>query len=183
MTMTSAGRIRLTPKQFGVTNALVTFAAMSFLVWMVYFHEGSGGASRASLLPLANAILNGTSAVLISGGLWAIKRRRRTLHKNLMLAAFAASTLFLVNYIYYHFSHGDTPFLGQGAVRPVYFSVLISHILLSMVTFPLILTSVYLGLSDRLVTHRRVSRWTWAGWMYVSVTGVAIYLMLHVIEW
>ncbi len=183
MTMTSAGRIRLTPKQFGVTNALVTFTAMSFLVWVVYFHEGSGSASRAASLPLINAILNGTSAVLISVGLWAIKQQRRTLHMRLMLAAFASSALFLVNYIYYHFSHGDTRFTGQGVVRPIYFSVLISHVLLSVVTFPMILTSLYLGLSNRLVTHRRVSKWTWAGWMYVSVTGVTIYLMLHVMEW
>jgi putative membrane protein len=172
----------LTPKQFGTTNALVTLAAMSFLVWLVYFHEGNGSVPRAASLPLINAILNGTSAVLISVGLWAIRQRKRTLHMQLMFAAFASSTLFLVNYIYYHFSHGDTHFAGQGVVRPIYFAVLISHVLLSMVTFPMILTSFYLGLSNRLVTHRRLSRWTWAAWMYVSVTGVVVYFMLHVIR-
>ena len=175
--------INLTPRQFVAANALVTLAAMSFLVWVVYFHEGNGSASRAASLPLINAILNGTSAVLISVGLWAIKQRRRTLHMRLMLAAFASSALFLVNYIYYHFSQGDTQFPGQGVVRPIYFSLLISHVLLSVVTFPMILTSFYLGLSNRLVTHRRVSKWTWAGWMYVSVTGVLVYFMLHVIRW
>ncbi len=180
--MSSSRPINLTPKQFGVTNALVTLSAMSFLVWVIYFHEGVDGTSRASV-PVINAILNGTSAVLISLGLWAIKQRKRTLHMRLMLAAFASSALFLVNYVYYHFSHGDTHFVGQGVVRPVYFSVLISHVLLSMVTFPMILTSLYLGLSDRLVTHRRLSKWTWAGWMYVSVTGVMVYFMLHVIRW
>jgi putative membrane protein len=112
-------------------------------------------------------------------GLWAIRQRKRTLHMQLMFAAFASSTLFLVNYIYYHFSHGDTHFAGQGVVRPIYFAVLISHVLLSMVTFPMILN---LGLSNRLVTHRRLSRWTWAAWMYVSVTGVVVYFMLHVIR-
>ncbi len=181
--MSSPRSIDLTPKQFGATNALVTLAAMSFLVWVIYFHEGDGGTSRAASLPLINAILNGTSAVLISMGLWAIKQRKRTLHMRLMIAAFASSALFLVNYIYYHFSHGDTHFAGQGAVRPIYFTVLISHVLLSVVTFPMILTSFYLGLSNRLVTHRRLSRWTWAGWMYVSVTGVVVYFMLHVIRW
>ncbi len=175
--------ISLTPKQFGAINAVVTLAAMSFLVWMIYFHEGDGSASRAASLPLINAILNGTSAVLISVGLWAIKQRKRTLHMQLMFAAFASSALFLVNYIYYHFSHGDTHFAGQGAVRPVYFALLISHVLLSMVTFPMILTSFYLGLSNRLAAHRRLSKWTWAAWMYVSVTGIAVYVMLHVVRW
>jgi putative membrane protein len=88
-----------------------------------------------------------------------------------------------VNYISYHYSHGDTLFAGQGVVRPIYFTLLISHILLSMLTFPMILTSFYLGLTDRIATHRRVSKWTWAGWMYVSVTGVVVYFMLHVIRW
>ncbi len=181
--MSSSRPISLTPKQFGAANALVTLAAMSFLVWLIYFHEGSGGVSRAASLPLINAILNGTSAVLISLGLWAIKQRKRRLHMQLMIAAFASSSLFLVNYIFYHFSHGDTLFAGQGVVRPIYFTLLISHVLLSMLTFPMILTSFYLGLTDRLVTHRRVSKWTWAGWMYVSVTGVVVYFMLHVIRW
>ncbi len=181
--MSSPRAMSLTPKQFGITNALVTLTAMSFLVWLVYFHEGNGSASRGALLPLINAILNGTSAGLISVGLWAIKQRKRTLHMQLMLAAFASSALFLVNYIYYHFSHGDTLFAGHGVVRPIYFAVLISHVLASVVTFPMILTSIYLGLSNRLVTHRRLSKWTWAGWMYVSVTGVVVYFMLHVIGW
>ena len=181
--MSSFRPIGLTPKQFGAINALVTLVAMSFLVWLVYFHEGTGAASRAASLPAINAILNGTSAALISVGRWAIKQRKRTLHMQLMFAAFASSALFLVNYIYYHFSHGDTHFVGQGVVRPIYFTVLVSHVLLSVVTFPMILTSFYLGLSNRLATHRRLSKWTWAGWMYVSVTGVAVYFMLHVIRW
>ena len=184
MTALSSPRlVNLTPRQFGAINALVTLTAMSFLVWLVYLHEGSGDTSSASLLPMVNAIMNGTSAALISLGRWAIRRGRRTLHMQLMLAAFAASALFLTNYVYYHFSHGDTHFMGQGIVRPAYFALLISHVVLSMLTFPMILTSLYLGLSDRIASHRRLSKWTWAGWLYVSVTGVAVYLMLHVIPW
>ena len=102
--MAASRAIHLTPKQFGATNAVVTLSAMSFLVWLVYFHEGNGAASQGPTLPLINAILNSTSAVLISVGLWAIKQRKRKLHMQLMLAAFASSALFLVNYIYYHFS-------------------------------------------------------------------------------
>ncbi len=181
--MPASPPLNLSPKQFGAANALVTGSAMGFLVWLIYFHEGNDGASRAASLPLINAILNGTSAVLICAGRLAIREGRRTLHMQLMFAGFAASALFLVNYVYYHFAQGDTPFAGQGVVRALYFAVLISHVLLSMVTFPMILTSFYLGLSDRIETHRRLSRWTWAGWMYVSVTGVAVYLMLHVMCW
>ncbi len=181
--MSASRTIHLTPKQFAATNALVSLAAISFLVWLIYFHEGGGSASRAASLPLINAILNGTSAVLISVGLWAIKQRRRTLHMQLMFAAFASSALFLANYVYYHFAHGDTHFAGQGVVRPIYFALLGSHVLLSMVTFPMILTSFYLALSNRLVAHRRLSKWTWAAWMYVSVTGIAVYVTLHVIRW
>ena len=173
----------LTPKQFGATNALVTLTAMSFLVWVIYFHEGDGGASQGRELHLINAILHATSDVLISVGLWAIKRRKRRLHMQLMLAAFASSALFLMNYIYFHYSQGDTHFGGFGIIRPIYFTVLISHIVLSMVPFPMILTSLYLGLTNRLETHRRLSKWTWTGWMYVSVTGVVIYFMLHEIGW
>ncbi len=175
--------VSLSPRQFGAANALVTGVAMGFLVWLIYFHEGNDGATRAASLPLINAILNGTSAVLICLGRLAIRAGRRTLHMQLMFAGFAASALFLVNYVYYHFSQGDTHFPGQGVVRALYFAVLIIHVLLSMVTFPMILTSFYLGLSDRIETHRRLSRWTWAGWMYVSVTGVAVYFMLHVMRW
>ena len=181
--MSSPRLIRLTPRQFGAINALVTLTAMSFLVWLVYLHEGRGDASQASSLPTVNAFLNGTSAALISVGRWAIRRGRRTLHMQLMIAAFATSALFLANYIYYHFSHGDTQFMGQGVVRPAYFALLISHVVLSMLTFPMILTSLYLGLSDRIAAHRRLSKWTWAGWLYVSVTGVVVYVMLHVIRW
>ncbi len=100
-----------------------------------------------------------------------------------MIAALVASTLFLINYINYHYSYGDTLFQGTGWIRPAYFTMLISHIALSGIVFPAILTSVYLGLTDRIASHRKVAKWTWAGWMYVSLTGIAIYLMLHVISW
>lgn len=180
--MRESKSINVTPMQFAASNVIVTLAAMSFLVWLVYFHEGNDNAGNASL-PLINAILNGTSAVLISVGLWMIKRRKRKLHMQVMFAAFASSTLFLINYIYYHFSQGDTHFAGHGLVRPIYFTVLISHIVLSVVTFPMILTSFYLGLTNRIAKHRRLSKWTWAGWMYVAVTGVVVYFMLHVIRW
>ena len=98
----------------------------------------------------------------------------------LMSAALVSSALFFCSYTVYHYFHGDSKFMGTGGVRPVYFFVLISHILLSVAVVPMILTSLYLSLSGRLATHKRVSRWTLPVWLYVSVTGVLIFAMLKI---
>ena len=180
--MSSSTPVQLSPRTFILINAGVCSAAVGFLVWLIYFHEGSPGQANSSL-PAFNALFNSTSAVLLIAGLGAIKRGKRALHKQLMLSALVFSALFLVNYIYYHYSQGDTLFQGQGAIRPIYFALLISHVVLSIVVLPMILTSVYLALTERFAMHKRFSRWTWGGWMYVSVTGVLVYLMLHVFEW
>ena len=180
--MASTDPVQISPGRFALINGVVSTAAISFLVWLIYFHEGSASPGD-SRLPAFNALFNSISAVLLVAGLRAIKSGKRALHKQLMLSALVFSTLFLINYIYYHYSQGDTLFQGQGAIRPVYFALLISHIVLSIVVLPMILTSLYLALSGRFASHKRLSRWTWAGWMYVSVTGVLVYLMLHVIDW
>jgi putative membrane protein len=172
----------MSPRQFAAINVIISTSAIGFLLWLVYFHETDGVASP-TLLPTFNALFNSISAVLLVLGLRAIKSGKRILHQQLMLAALASSALFLINYIYYHYSSGDTLFAGEGPIRIVYFSILISHIVLSIVVFPMILTSVYLAVSNRLAQHKRFSKWTWGGWMYVSVTGVVVYLMLHVMTW
>jgi putative membrane protein len=161
----------------------VSSTALGFLVWLVYFHEQSDPAAGRSSLPAWNACFNAVAAGLLLSGRAAIRRQRRDLHRALMLAALAASALFLISYVYYHASYGDTRFAGTGAIRPVYFFVLISHIGLSAVVFPAILWTLFLAVTGRFERHRRVARWTWAGWMYVSVTGVVIFLMLHAIDW
>ena len=172
----------LTPGRFAAINAVITTGALGFLVWLIYFHD-EPAAQGSTQLPAFNAFFNAVAASLLIAGRLAITRGKRRLHQQLMLSALAASALFLVTYITYHAGYGDTKFAGQGLVRPFYFAILISHIGLSAVVFPAILTSVYLALSDRLPQHRRVARWTWAGWMYVSVTGIVIWLMLHVVAW
>lgn len=174
--------IQLSPARFAVLNILLCTAAISFLVWLIYFHEGDPDAGP-SILPMFSALFNTGSALLLAAGLWAIKSGRRVLHQQLMLSAFLVSALFLVNYVYYHYSAGDTFFMGTGFIRPIYFFILISHIVLSVVILPLILTSIYLALSGRIATHKKWARFTWAGWMYVSVTGVVVYFMLHVVDW
>jgi len=185
-----SNRPSLSPRAFAALNAVVSTAALGFLVWLVYFHEPAalpdaarGSAGTRSPWPALNASFNALAAALLLVGRAAIRRGQRSLHQRLMLAALAASALFLAGYVYYHSAYGDTRFQGEGLIRPVYFFVLISHIGLSAVVFPAILWTLYLALSERIALHRRVARWTWAGWLYVSVTGVVIFLMLHAIRW
>lgn len=173
----------LSPRQFAALNAAITIGALGFLVWLIYFHDGPAAASGPSQLPAFNALFNAIAATFLVAGRIAIRRGQRKLHQQLMISALVASALFLVNYIHYHYSYGDTLFQGSGWIRPVYFTILISHIALSAIVFPAILTSVYLGLTDRIARHRKVAKWTWAGWMYVSVTGIVVFMMLHVIDW
>jgi putative membrane protein len=130
--------------------------------------------------PALNASLNGTAAVLLSAGFIFIKRRNVTAHRACMLAAFAVSGAFLACYVAYHLQTGArTLFGGTGWIRPVYFAMLLSHILLALVMVPLILTTLTLALRKRFDRHRQWARWTFPLWYYVSVTGVLIYFFLY----
>jgi putative membrane protein len=182
--MVTANTSEYSIKRVAVANGVISSLAIAFLVWLVYFHETSHGARSSSmLLPAINAALNSTSAALLAAGLIAIKQGKRTLHKQLMLSALAASTGFLVNYIIYHYTQGDTHFPGVGAARPIYFTLLISHVFLSVVALPMILWTLFLALTERFKMHVSWAKWTWGIWMYVSVTGVIVFVMLHVIHW
>ena len=130
-------------------------------------------------LPLLNAVLNGISVLLLSGGYVAIQRRHITLHKTCMLSACVTSALFLISYLTYHYHIGSKPFPGQGSVRLLYFAVLISHTMLAVVIVPSVLTTLYRALTAQWIRHRRLARWTLPLWLYVSVTGVVIYVMLY----
>jgi uncharacterized membrane protein YozB (DUF420 family) len=133
-------------------------------------------------LPSVNATLNGVSAVLLVVGHSAIRRGRVLFHKRCMLTALAVSALFLMSYLYYHVvvRHGQpTRFTGEGGVRLLYFAILLSHTVLAVVTAPLAIFTAYLGLRDRIDKHRRIARWTYPIWLYVSVTGVIVYWMLY----
>ena len=130
-------------------------------------------------LPALNATLNGVSAILLTTGYILIRRGRRDLHKRCMLAALTTSALFLVSYVIYHLNTGSRPFPGQGAIRVVYFVILITHVILAAAILPLALTTTARGLLDQYDRHVRIARWTLPLWLYVSVTGVVIYLMLY----
>jgi putative membrane protein len=132
-----------------------------------------------AIFPAINATLNGTSAVLLYVGHGFIKRGKMAAHKNLMIAAVATSSLFLVSYLYYHYHVGSIRFQGHGWVRPVYFGILISHTILAAVIVPLVVISLTRGLQRKFDKHRVVARWTYPLWMYVSVTGVVVYFMLY----
>ena len=133
--------------------------------------------------PGINATLNSISTLLIATGLVLIKTGRRNAHRKVMLAAIATSTLFLACYLYYHFNTGSTRFGGTGAVRVVYFTILLTHTVLAAATPFLVLATVIPALRERFDRHRRIARWTAPIWLYVSVTGVVIYLMLYRGPW
>ncbi len=130
-------------------------------------------------LPHWNAFLNGTSAVLLMAGFICIRRKNVRMHRRLMLAGLAASVLFLISYLVYHAQVGSVRFQGQGWIRPLYFAVLLSHTLLAAPVVPLALITVWQALAGKFERHRRIARWTLPIWVYVSITGVAVYLMLY----
>jgi uncharacterized membrane protein YozB (DUF420 family) len=130
-------------------------------------------------LPALNATLNATSGVLLLAGWLLIRRGRINAHRRCMVSAFIASSLFLVSYVVYHAQAGSRPFTGHGVVRPIYFAILISHVLLAATIVPLALVTLRRALTGDYVRHRRIARVTFPVWMYVSVTGVVIYLMLY----
>ena len=137
------------------------------------------GGLDVSALPKLNAMLNGGSAILLGAGYVFIRRRQIAAHLSCMLSAFGLSILFLISYVVYHFHAGSRPFTGQGWVRPVYFVLLLTHVVLAAVIVPLALTTIWRALSGRFDRHRTIARWTLPIWLYVSVTGVVIYWMLY----
>ncbi|HUI83677.1 MAG TPA: DUF420 domain-containing protein [Candidatus Binatia bacterium] len=135
----------------------------------------------ATFFPALDAVLNGSSAVLIGTGLYFIRRGRQQAHKRMMLAALCTSSLFLLSYLYYHLvlRAGVTRFQGAGFSRPLYFTILVSHTILAAVVVPFILVTLVRALKGSFERHKRIAPYTFGIWMYVSVTGVAIYLMLY----
>jgi len=130
-------------------------------------------------LPAVNATLNGLSAIFILTGYVLIRRGHRELHKRCMLTALVTSSLFLVSYVVYHANAGSRPFPGTGVARAIYFAILITHVILAAAILPLALTTTARGLRAQYTRHVAIARWTLPIWLYVSVTGVVVYLMLY----
>ena len=134
-------------------------------------------------LPAVNATLNAASGVLLLVGYILIRTRRIEQHRKCMIAAFATSSLFLVCYVVYHAQVGSVPFMRQGFVRRLYFTILITHVTLAALVLPLAIVTLSRGLKRRYPQHRRIARWTFPIWMYVSVTGVIVYVLLYQPTW
>jgi putative membrane protein len=167
-------------RRFFLFNAVVSAGALSLLGYLLLLRHGAvTKGTDVSFLPAVNASLNALAATLLLCGYLAIRRRNWRVHRFFMVAAFAASSLFLVSYLVYHAVHGDTRYLGTGAMRTLYFSILTSHILLSVTVVPLALTAFWFAFRRQFNRHRRVTRVLWPIWMYVSITGVAIYFLLR----
>jgi len=157
--------------------SLLVVLAVAILLWA----PRGTPASRPDLsaLPRLNAALNGTSALLLSAAYVFIRRRQVRRHRLCMLSAFSLSVLFLVSYVIYHALAGSTRFAGPDWIRPIYFTILTSHIALAALVLPLALTTLYRAWQGTLVKHRRIARWTLPIWLYVSASGVVVYLMLY----
>lgn len=134
---------------------------------------------NVSFLPHLNAMLNATSGILLLAGFYFIRTRRIAAHRVCMTAALAVSILFLVSYLIYHYNHGSTRFTGEGAIRYVYLSILLTHTVLAAVIVPLVVVTFRRAVRGDFARHRSLARWTFPMWLYVSITGVVVYLMLY----
>jgi putative membrane protein len=158
---------------------LVSGLAVSFLLWLLYVHHASADfTGRWMFLPALNALLNGLCAIALCVGLYFIKHRNREAHRTSMLVALTLSSIFLVSYIVNHALHGDTIFPGHSPVRTLYLSILASHVILSIVALPMVITTFIFSLTGRFALHRRIARWTFPIWLYVSITGVVVFVFL-----
>jgi putative membrane protein len=168
------------PKKATFVIVAASAAVLCLLVGVIYGHGRAAELPAwVSWLPALNALLNGTSAAFLVLAYRAIRRRDVIRHARYILVSLGASALFLVSYIVYHSVHGDTKFGGHGLIRPIYFFVLITHVALSAVALPLIFLSLFFSLSGRFPKHKKLSRYTLPIWLYVSVTGVLVYVLLR----
>ena len=157
----------------------VSAEASLFLFWLIYFHPPADvTGTHLAFLPALNALLNALAAVALVIGFAFIRVQRVAAHRAAMFTAFVFSSAFLAAYITNYALHGDMHFQGQGTVRSIYFPLLISHIILAVVCLPMILITFFLSLTGRFPTHKKLARWTFPIWLYVSVTGGIVYLML-----
>ena len=158
---------------------LLSTIAISGLLFIIYGKEsGQSNAIASEFLSyfvLLNIVLNSASSLCILCGFRAIRLRRIAVHKKFMLLAFTFSALFLISYIYYHYNHGSTAFLGQGIVRPIYFFILISHLILAAITLPAVLVTFYFAFISQFKLHTAISSYTLYAWLYVSLSGIVIY--------
>jgi putative membrane protein len=160
----------------------ISVAASLFLFWLIYVHPAAALSTQYAFLPALNAILNGLAATALLIGYTFIRARRIKAHRRAMITAFLFSTLFLISYIAHHALHGDVRYPAHAALRTVYLWLLTSHIILAIVALPMVLVTFFFSLTGRIPQHRKIARWTFPIWLYVSVTGVITYVMLRLAQ-
>jgi putative membrane protein len=175
-----------TPKS-GTGGAIAAILAISaaaslFLFWLIYVHPAAAASTQYAFLPAMNAVFNGLAATALLIGYTFIRARKIKRHRASMITAFSFSTLFLIGYIAHHALHGDVRYPLHAAFRTFYLWLLASHIILAVVVLPLVLVTFFFSLSGRIPQHRKVARWTFPLWLYVSVTGVVTYVMLRLAQ-
>ncbi|MGH9520598.1 MAG: DUF420 domain-containing protein [Terriglobales bacterium] len=158
---------------------VLSAAATLFLFWLIYVHPAAASSTQYAFLPALNAVFNGLAGVSLLIGYTFIRAHRIRAHRAAMLTAFAFSTLFLISYILHHALHGDVRYPLHAAWRSVYLPLLASHIVLATVALPMILITFFFSLSGRIPQHRKIARFTFPIWLYVSITGVLTYVMLR----
>ncbi len=164
---------------FFAVNGVVSAAALAFLTWLLVLRSPTPGGADLAFMPAVNAALNATSATCLVVAFRAIKAGRIERHRLFMTIAFVASALFLIGYVVYHYAHGDTRYPAEAPLRIPYLALLASHVLLSLPVVPLVLTSFWFALRGDFAKHKRVTRFTLPIWLYVSVTGVLVFVMLR----
>jgi putative membrane protein len=166
-------------RSLALVVSIVSAIAVAALAYILYLHEPTGESGALAFMPAVNATFNTLSAALLVLGFVAIRTKRPSLHRGLMLSALASSACFLVGYIAYHFVHGDTRYPEGAPLRSVYLAILASHVLLSIVALPVVLATAWLGITSGHPRHRKIARFTLPIWLYVSVTGVVVFAMLR----
>lgn len=162
-----------------VLNAVVSVAALGLLSWLLLLRSPSEEVTSFSFMPAVNACFNALSTTCIVLGLLAIRARRVSVHRALMLSALMSSALFLGGYLFHHYIHGDTPYPVDAPLRGLYLAILLSHVLLSVIAFPMVLWTFSLALRGQIARHRKFAKWTYPVWLYVSITGVVVFVMLR----
>lgn len=168
----------MTDKKFFTLSIIVSIIVFAVVVVLNIIPKPEYSPSFARNLPLLNACINGTCSILLIASLYYIKRKNITAHKRINMAAFFLSCLFLVSYILYHYFSEETKFPAGNSLRPLYLTILLTHIVLASLILPFILMSFYRGLNMQVEKHKKIVRYTYPIWLYVTITGVVIYLMI-----
>ena len=177
--MVSSAQTLKGDRPFWIVNGVVSVLALALLAYLLLIRQGSGDRTALAFMPAVNATFNGAAAVLLVLAVMAIKKKEVARHQALMLSAFASSTFFLVGYLAYHYVHGDTKYPGGGGIRVAYLVLLASHVILSIPVVPMCLAAFYYAFRRNFVAHKKITKFLFPIWLYVSVTGVLVFAMLR----